>query len=124
MCWNGDSQKKKDLLRPNRFNSSQQKKITHELLPITLEDAREDFKKIDDLTCETLKKMPPKSKVGNDAVDFFTYQERLNTKGNKHISFFDLYTNKDFFMEKTYVKNILAYLKKNSPNKRPAKSDK
>jgi hypothetical protein len=117
VCWNGDSQKKKDLLRPNRFNSSQQKKITHELLPITLEDAREDFKKIDDLTCETLKKMPPKSKVGNDAVDFFTYQERLNTKGNKHISFFDLYTNKDFFMEKTYVKNILAYLKKNSPNK-------
>lgn len=91
--------------------------MTKELLPITLEDAKEDFKKLDDLTCQTLKKMPPKSKVGNDAVDFFTYQERLNTKGNKHISFFDLYTNKNFYMEKTYVKNILAYLKKNSPNK-------
>jgi len=91
--------------------------MTHEILPITLADARDEFKKLDDLTCETLKKMPPKSKVGNDAVDYFTYQERLNTKGNKHISFFDLYTNKNFYMEKTYVKNILAYLKKNSPNK-------
>jgi hypothetical protein len=91
--------------------------MTHEILPITLADARDEFQKLDDLTCETLKKMPPKSKVGNDAVDYFTYQERLNTKGNKHISFFDLYTNKNFYMEKTYVKNILAYLKKNSPNK-------
>jgi len=91
--------------------------MTKELLPITLDDARDDFKKIDNLTCQTLKKIPPKSKIGNNAVDFFTYQERLNTKGNKHISFFDLYTNKNFYMEKTYVKNILAYLKKNSPNK-------
>lgn len=92
-------------------------RMTHKLLPITLEDAKKDYEKLEEITCDTLKKIPPKSKIGNDAVDYFTYQERLNTKGNKHISFFDLYTNKNFFMKKTYIKNILAYLKNKSPNK-------
>jgi hypothetical protein len=47
------------------------------------------------------------SRIGNKAVDFFTFPERLNTAGNKHINFYALWKNVAKISQKPYVKSFI-----------------
>ena len=49
------------------------------------------------------------STIGNKVVDYFTEIERMNTKGNKNISFFELFSRRDEYRNKKYIQNMLDY---------------
>lgn len=50
-------------------------------------------------------------------VDYFTYTERLNTKGDRlELSYFQLLSNKSIFEKKPYIQKILSYLNKKHPS--------
>ena len=50
-----------------------------------------------------------KERVGNNVVDFFTFQERLETRGKYNIHFYDFVKNIDEFKKKKFIKNMFTY---------------
>jgi tRNA1(Val) A37 N6-methylase TrmN6 len=53
--------------------------------------------------------MSPRSRIGNDIVDYFTFCQRLETKGKYNASFFDFLENIEEFKKKKFIKNMLKY---------------
>lgn len=53
----------------------------------------------------------PRSRIGNNIVDYFTFVQRLETKGKYDASFFDFLQNIDEFKKKKFIQNMLTYYK-------------
>jgi 16S rRNA G966 N2-methylase RsmD len=58
---------------------------------------------------ENAYKMSPRSRIGNNIVDYFTFVERLNTKGKYNANFYDFVANLDEFKKKKFIQNMLKY---------------
>lgn len=52
-----------------------------------------------------------RSKVGNNIVDYFTFVERLETKGKYNANFYEFLANISLFQQKTFIQNMLTYYK-------------
>jgi len=48
-------------------------------------------------------------KIGNNIVDFFTFKERLETRGKYNIHFYDFVKNIEEFKKKKFIQNMLIY---------------
>jgi hypothetical protein len=97
-------------LKPNIYNITQKKRLANQLQNISKEDAIQDFERLKQIHCNAQKK--GLSRIGNKVVDYFTLTERLNTRGNKGISFYDLLYNKSRISKLRYIQNMLSYYKK------------
>lgn len=75
---------------------------------ISLKDAIEDFNKLK-LIGENACNQSSRLRVGNNIVDYFTFTERLNTKGKYNINFFEFITNIEEFKQKKFIQNMLNY---------------
>lgn len=53
--------------------------------------------------------MSPRCRIGNNVVDYFTFQQRLETKGKYNSSFYDFIKNIDEFKKKKFIQNMLIY---------------
>lgn len=73
--------------------------ITKFVYPLSINDAIKSYEKLKLIKCDKLK---VSQKIGSDFVNYFTAIERLNTKGKKHISFFDLYFNFNTYYNTVY----------------------
>lgn len=77
--------------------------ITKMLYPISKKDAIEDYNKLKLLICNNLSMT---STIGSDFVNFFTAIERLDTKGRRKLTFFDICKNfNEYYNEKYYFRN-------------------
>ena len=73
---------------------------------ITLNDANEDFNRLKLLSDNFVKdpfNISPRCRIGNNIVDFFTFTERLNTKGKYDINFFEFIANIDELKKNGYL---------------------
>ena len=52
-----------------------------------------------------------RSLIGNNIVDYFTFNQRLETKGKYNISFFDFLENIEEFKQKKFIQTMLKYYK-------------
>ena len=93
-------------IRANTYTARQRATIAETIKPISAETALADFGA---LRARDHSRAAGLSRVGNNAVDRFTYGERLNTVGSKGINFYDLLFNKEVLREKRYVQNVLAF---------------
>jgi hypothetical protein len=50
-----------------------------------------------------------KERCGNNVVDFFTFQERLETRGKYNVTFYDFVKNIEEFKKKKFIQNMLTY---------------
>ena len=50
-----------------------------------------------------------KERVGNNIVDFFTFKERLETRGKYNIHFYDFVKNVEEFKKKKFIQNMFTY---------------
>lgn len=91
---------------PNHYTLKQKQKISDELKSVSKKEAIEDFEKLKNIGCDAKNK--GLSRVGNDVVNKFTQVERLNTKGPKGISFYDLLYNKSKLIAPS-ITNLLKY---------------
>lgn len=96
----------------NNYTKKQKRDISTELKPITEEQALSEFNKIKNYDLEHI----GLSRIGNKTVDKYTYGERLNTQGNKGLSFYDFFYNNKKFKTKRYVNNLFEYCIKNTKN--------
>jgi 16S rRNA G966 N2-methylase RsmD len=51
----------------------------------------------------------PRSRIGNNIVDYFTFVQRLETKGKYNTSFYDFLQNISEFKKKTFIQTMLTY---------------
>jgi len=63
-----------------------------------------------------------RSRVGNNIVDFFTFKERLETKGKYNTNFFEFLENIEEFKQKKYIQTMLTYYE-TVKNKNKTKND-
>jgi predicted RNA methylase len=63
-----------------------------------------------------------RSRIGNNIVDYFTFLQRLETKGKYDITFFEFIEKIDEFKEKKFIQNMLLYYK-NVKNKNNTKNE-
>lgn len=64
----------------------------------------------------------PRCRIGNNIVDYFTFTQRLETKGKYNTSFFDFVHNIDEFKKKKFIQNMLIYYE-NVKNKNKTKNE-
>lgn len=86
--------------------------ISKSIKMISLKDAIEDFNKLKTLGNNIVKNdcnISSRCRTGNNIVDYFTFTERLNTKGKYDINFFEFIANIDEFKKKKFIANMLKY---------------
>jgi hypothetical protein len=88
--------------------------IARTIKPITEKQAINDLLKLKNVNIETINH---KSRLGQKFVDYFTFCERLNTKGKRGISFFDFVDNVELYIDKPYYRKFLDWLDINRADK-------
>ena len=93
---------------PETFNEVDKVMISRYIKQITPTDAVTDFLKLTDIGPNAAI-ISPRSRVGNNVVDFFTFKERLNTKGKYNMNYYEFITNLEEFKKKKFINNMLTY---------------
>ncbi len=88
--------------------------IARTIKPLTEEQAINDLLKLKNIDITTISS---KSRVGQIFIDYFTFCERLNTKGKRGISFFDFVYNIELYIDKPYYIKFLKWLDDNRVGK-------
>ena len=95
---------------PETFNEVDKVMISRHIKQISSTDALTDFLKLKEIGCNA-PLISSRSRVGNNTVDFFTFKERLNTKGKYNMSYYEFITNLEEFKKKKFINNMLTYYK-------------
>jgi len=83
--------------------------ISKYIKPLREKDALNDFIKLKNIHPLGLDNISPRCRIGNNVVDYFTFTERLNTKGKYDINFFEFIENIEEFKKKKFISNMLKY---------------
>jgi hypothetical protein len=95
--------------------------IAHKIKPIGEIDAEVDFEALQttvynallsanhDSTCGSGIEFNERCKIGNNIVDFFTFKERLETRGKYNVNFYDFVKNIEDFKKKKFIQNMFTY---------------
>ena len=90
-----------------QMNDNEKQIIANKIKCISEEDMKNDY--------EMLKKMVTsvefneRCRVGNNIVDFFTFRERLETRGKYNVNFYDFFSNIEEFKKKKFIQTMLTY---------------
>lgn len=95
------------------LSMAEKRKITSEVYDITEQQAENDYEKLVDLEPSEINS---NSRTGNTFINYYTALQRLDTIGEKGISFFDLIERKSEFSKKAYIKKNLDFQLKNKPS--------
>jgi len=92
------------------------KKITKETISksiknISLSDLEREWTKLVQIGTNA-STISPRSRIGNNIVDYFTFTQRLETKGKYNITFFEFIEKIDEFKQKKFISNMLEYYEK------------
>ena len=95
--------------------------IANKIKPISEIDAEIDFEtlrttvsaallsKNDDTASGSGIEFNERCRIGNNIVDFFTFQERLETRGKYDVTFYDFVKNIEEFKKKKFIQNMFTY---------------
>ena len=94
--------------------------IAHKIKPIGEIDAETDFETLKIMVDNALLSVTDdangngiefneRCKIGNNIVDFFTFQERLETRGKYDVTFYDFVKNIEDFKKKKFIQNMFTY---------------
>ena len=90
------------------YTNEQKIEISKQIKNISLEEIDEEMKKLIDIGINA-STMSPRSRIGNNIVDYFTFSQRLSTKGKYNINFYEFIINIDEFKKKKFIQNMLQY---------------
>jgi len=95
------------MLKEN-YTKEEKKEISKHIKNIQLKDVEKDMDKLIEIGLKA-NMISERSKIGNDVVDYFTFVQRLETKGKYDVNYFEFLVNLDTFREKKFIKNMLKY---------------
>lgn len=90
------------------FTKEEKTEIASKIKDISVADLDADMNTLINIG-KTANTISARSKIGNNAVDYFTFVHRLETKGKYDINFFEFLVNLDKFREKKFIRNMLKY---------------
>jgi hypothetical protein len=94
------------------MNDSEKQIISNKIKCISEEDVKNDYEMLKNMmvtTKSTSVEFNERCRVGNNVVDFFTFRERLETRGKYNINFYEFITNIEEFKKKKFIKTMLTY---------------
>ena len=89
------------------MNASEKQTIANKIKCISEEDMKNDYEMLKNMV--TAVEFNERCRVGNNVVDFFTFRERLETRGKYNINFYDFLTNIEEFKKKKFIQTMLTY---------------
>jgi len=66
------------------------------------------------MSLEELNAITEKSKLGCNIIDYYFFEERLKTKGNKGINFYEFLQDIEIYKTKRYIQTLLSYCDKHN----------
>ena len=93
-------------LKQEEYSPQEKQDIAFNIKPISIERVKKDFENLQTID---LMKISSRCLIGNDVVDYFTFVERLNTKGKYNANFYDFLWNIEEFKKKKFIQNMLTY---------------
>lgn len=90
------------------YSKEEKIEIAKKIKDISKQDLDKDFNKLKEIGINANKS--PK-RVGNNVVDYFTFLQRLETKGKYDVNYFEFLANLDTFREKKYIQTMIKYYK-------------
>ena len=90
------------LLDKNTFTQEQKREIANYIKPITLDEVNKEFAELVKIGTNA-HTVGPRSRLGNNLVDYFTFVQRLDTKGKYDASFYDFLQNINEFKKKKFI---------------------
>lgn len=90
------------------FTKEEKIYIARQIKDIKLENVNEEMVKLIKIG-EKANMISGRSKIGNNIVDYFTFVQRLETKGKYNINFYEFLVNMETFREKKYINTMLKY---------------
>lgn len=92
----------------NSYTKEDKIEIASKIKDITMADVEQDMERLMEIGIDA-HSISGRSKIGNNVVDYFTFVQRLDTKGKYNASFFDFLANLNTFKEKKFIQNMLRY---------------
>ena len=95
------------MLKEN-YTREEKINIAKKIKDIKKEDLEEDMNKLIKIG-EKADMISERSQIGNNVVDYFTFLQRLETKGKYDVNYFEFLVNLDTFREKKFIQTMLKY---------------
>jgi hypothetical protein len=95
-------------MKEESFTKDEKKFISKKIKDISLELLEKDMNKLIKIG-KQLNTISSRSNVGNNVVDYFTFVERLETKGKYDVNYFEFLVNLDTFKKKKFIQTMLKY---------------
>jgi len=112
---------KKCILLKDNFTEEERNQIALQIKPKNQNLIEKEMESLKSLGQEAYK-MSERCRIGNAIVDYFTFPQRLCTKGKYNVNFFEFIVNIDYFKQKKFIQNMLEYYN-NVKNKNKQKND-
>lgn len=93
-------------MKPDSFTAEQKKDIARQIKPITWQIVEKEMAKLQTMD---ITNVSPQCRIGNNIVDYFTFVQRLETRGKYNVTFFEFIENLDEFRSKKFIQTMFAY---------------
>ena len=97
-----------DKMLNEKYTDLEKENISKCIKNISLETVNREMDKIIKIGAN-IETVGPRSLVGNNIVDYFTFTQRLETKGKYDINFYEFIVNLDEFKKKKFIQTMLTY---------------
>lgn len=95
-------------MEPETYTPNDKQAIARHIKDIDLATVDKEMNQLMTLR-ENVSTLSERSRIGNNVVDYFTFVQRLETKGKYNVSFFEFLANLPTFQQKKYIQTMLAY---------------
>lgn len=88
--------------------------ICETLKHIPFDKVKKEWDILKKISIEEISNLNGRSKVGCNFIDYYFFKERIVTKGNKGINFFEFLRDLEYYSTKKYIKTLVEFSKKNN----------
>lgn len=90
------------------YSIQEKKDISKFIKNITFETVNKEMDELIKIG-NNAKNISPRVRIGNNIVDYYTFTQRLHTRGKYNINYFEFIANIDQFKQKKFIQNMLKY---------------
>ena len=94
----------------DNLNNTNKSYIANQIKNISIKNVEEEMNQLIEIG-HSAYTISPRSRIGNNVVDYFTFLQRLETKGKYDTNFFEFIENIEEFKKKKFIQTMLTYYK-------------